>query len=529
MNRLQYELSPYLVSHAADPIDWYPWGAQALEAAKVEGRPLLIAVGTQTADSPARGFGTAARIIGRYFVPVQVDARAHPEVAAYYLRAGRALQGAAACPLTVLADPDGRPFYVTGALGEVELAGLLCGAALHWNSDPGAYLRVAEVISGCGGERRASSARPYRTDVGEAEDGQAERQVAVPYGCGVEVVKEHFRVLGERFDGEYGGFGQGAKGLLPQELLFLLAYARRFEDRGALEMAGDTLRAMAESPVRDSLGGGFFHGTADRQWQLPLPEKRLLDQAWLLECYLAAFACTGAPLFARVARETADFVLRELRHPAGGFYAAQWSRTGFYDCRSAGSDIERYRLRLELGRPEREEAILVGQNGVMLAALCRAGRLLGVRRYLDAACAADSFLRRRLVGRTDLRRYWCSGAAAGEGALEDYAGYALGQVELYRSGCGAGHLAAAARVMARADALFAGGDGGYHLARGLSGLPERPMQLWDEEVPCAWAVAVQVVRALSEETGHPGYRRRAAELTEAALRGDSVYGLAVCM
>lgn len=542
MNRLQGELSPYLSGRAEDAVDWYPWGQEAFARAANEHKPMLIAIGTTAASGGSgRSKGTVTRLTERYFVPVLVDGQEHPDVAAMYEQASVMLTGRSGTPLEVLTDCAGNPFFVSGPLREVELAGLLSGVAMHWNSDPVAYEQVGALIT----DRLAKAGK------------------AATEGAALDSLWEtHFQYLQSQYDEANGGFGAGEKRMLPHELLFLLGYARYTGERLPLQIAEHTLYSMAIGGVRDQIGGGFFRGTKDHRWEQPIFEKRLIDQAWMLDAYTRAWQMTGNELFRRVAIETADFVIRELRHAAGGFYTAQWSEDGFYlltdemvrevlgendgsvFCRqySVGQSpaapnlfngeepaedslllhdlrMKLYRDRLQRGSARRDDMVLVGHNGVMIAALAKAGRMLGVERYLTAAVNAEEFLRSRLVTATDLRRYWCHGSAAGDGALEDFAGYAMGLYELYRCGCGGEYLRHAAKVMARADALFSDHeDGGYYLTRGQRNLPVRPKQLWDGTVPSAWSIALMVLGRLSGEVHHPGLRSRTKQLQEYALR-----------
>lgn len=176
-----------------------------------------------------------------------------------------------------------------------------------------------------------------------------------------------------------------------------------------------------------------------------------------------------------------------------------------------------YRDRLERGGASCDQRVLLGQNGLMIAALARAGRVLGMERYLNAACTAEAFLRSRLVTPAELRRCWHHGAAGGEAILEDYVGYALGLAELYHSGCGGECLRHSAKLMARADALFSDWQrGGYYLTRAQGRLPIRPKPLWDEDTPSAWSVALRVLTLLAAEIPHPGLHRRCGELADFA-------------
>ena len=557
MNRLQYELSPYLRCWGEDSVDWYPWGQEAFTRAKNEHKPMLISIGT-TPDwkQMCCNHGTVARLTERYFVPVQVDGQEYPEVAALYRCAAALMTGDTAQPLEVLADSEGNPFYITEALREVELAALLSGAALHWNSSPEVYEGVA------------ASMRESLSQFSE---------VGASAGAPKQAAEKHFRWLQNRYDEENGGFGGEGKRLQPQSILFLLAYYRKTKEAEALKMAVHTLRQMALGSVRDLIGGGFFRGTIDVRWQKPIFEKRLIDQAWMLEAYISAYRLTGEELFRTVAAEVADYVIRELRHPAGGFFTSQWSEDGYYlltdthvrktlgdndgsiFCRqySIGESLtvphlyngdtpeedslllhdlrmKLYRYRLERSRPLRDEKVLLGWNGIMIGSLARAGRVLGVERYLTAAANGEAFLRSRLVSSLGLRRYWCHGAVRGEGTLEDYVGYALALLELYRCGCGGDCLRNAVKIMVRADALFSDREqGGYYMTRGQQYLPARPKQPWDTEVPSPCSIALQVLLHLSKEICHPGLRNRTKEQVEYALsvadRYDCGYALAAIM
>ena len=511
-----------------DSIQWLPWSPEAFALAQGSHKPMRIRIET-AACYPHPAGATAARLTERYFVPVQVDRDALPHVAALYSRAAALLTGPQPLPLEVFADEQGHPFFAAGQLREVELAGLLSGIALHRSSDPDAYAHTASAVL------RQLKDTPAPTS--ESSD-------------------DRFARLQAQYDEANGGFGKGAKHLRPHDLLFLLRYAHYTGEPLPRQMAEHTLYNMALGGIRDHIGGGFFHSTEDARWEQPLPEKRLTDQAWMLAAYTRAWQMTGTELFRRVAAETADFVIRELCHSAGGFYTAQWSHEGFWlldadfvytalgqndgsvFCReySIGETpsvphlfngdephedsvllhdlrMKLYRSRLQRGTPQRDDKIQTGENGIMLAALARAGRVLGVERYITAAANAEAFLRRRLVSPTDLRRYYCHGAAVGDGVMGDFAGYAMGLLELYRCGCGTEYLTHAARVMARADALFSDRDkGGWYVCRGDGCLPLRPLWQQREDAPSDRSVALWVLAELAKELPHPSIKKRAAEL-----------------
>ena len=536
MNRLQNELSPYLNSLAEDCVDWYPWGKEAFARAVSEAKPMRIAIGTScTLPHVPRTHSTVARLTERYFVPVQVDAEEHPDVAAMYMRAASMLVGHNKLPLEALTDAKGAPFFLAGPLRDVELAGLLSGVALQWSGDPDSYSRVTDLVK---------------------QQLQSSSATLPPPPTRESLWKTYFETLQKSYDKDNGGFGKGGKSLMPRALLFLLEYARYTGEPLPRQMAEHTLYKIGLGAIRDHIGGGFFHSTADAQWLFPGSEKRLIDQAWMLDAYTRAWQQTGTEFFRRMAAETADFVIRELRHGAGGFFTAQRAQNDFYTltdslvCAAVGNidgkvfckqysigpeptfphlfhgeeptedtvllhdlRMKLYRNRLQRGMPRRDDKIQTDENGIMIAALARAGRILGVERYLTAAVNAEEFLRSRMVTPTDLRRYYCHGAAVGDGVLGDYAGYAMGLTELYHCGCGREYLHHAARVMARADALFTDHEtGGWFLARGSNGLPVRPKASVDGATPSSLHIALWVLSELSREIGYPGLRKRFEEI-----------------
>ena len=528
MNRLEKELSPYLNRRSADSINWYPWGEEAFALAQQEHKPMRIVIGSTACPFHPAG-GTVARLTERYFIPVQVDCQEHPHVAAVYRKAAAMLTGQHTLPLEIFTDEMGNPFFATGAVREVELAGLLSGIALNRSSTPSAYDQTAAILHK---QLTDTPIHPFQS----------------PHS--------RFSELQREYDEENGGFGKGGKALRPHDLLFLLHHARSADHPLPMQMLSHTLTNLAAGGIRDHMGGGFFHRTTDPQWQQPVPEKRLMDQALMLAVFTRAWEATGTKLYRQLAAETADFAIRELRHGAGGFYTAQWSEDGFWlltrdiVCAAVGQNhgdvfcrkyfigeepaiprlhrdddpcedsvllhdlrMKLYRDRLQRGTPHRDEKVLTGENGIMIAALARAGRIFGVERYITAAANAEEFLRSRLVSPTDLRRYYCHAAAWGDGAMIDYAGYAMGLLELYRCGCGGEFLANAARVMTRADALFSNHEvGGWYLSRADGCLPMRPMWQQNTEHPSERSIALWTLTELAKEIPHPGIRKRAREL-----------------
>lgn len=248
-------------------IDWYPWGQEALSAAEREHKPMLIVIGAQERMVPTED-RDLVRLTRRYFIPVQVDPQEEPAVAAVYAQAANLLAGLRSDCMEVLTDSAGNPFYIADAADAHQLRGLLSGVALNWNSDSSAYESVAAMM-----RKRLDSLGQSFADAAPSE----------------KLWNNHRLRLQRQYDRENGGWIGEGKRLLPQNILFLLAYARYTGDKQTRQMAVHTLRQMALGGVRDQIGGGFFRGTRDARWQMPVFEKRLTDQAWMLRCYTEAY------------------------------------------------------------------------------------------------------------------------------------------------------------------------------------------------------------------------------------------------
>ena len=504
--------------HTEDALRWYDWGREAFDRAAAEGKPMRIVIRSDEDMHLRSGKGTVSRLTARYFVPVSVDGAACPEVAEAYRTASSMLTGRSALPLEVLADSSGMPFYTAGSPGDAELAGLLSSVALHWLGDAGVYEQTAHLLRG------------------QMKDGDCPAATKSLE----QLAEQHLLALLKRC--------ADREELPPHELLFLFTYAKRSGERLLLEAAERALLQLCMGVRWDHIGGGFYAADALGY------EKRLTDQSRMMEVLLTAFHITGRSVYKKLLSETADFVIRELRHETHGFYTGLRNERGDFltaedvvavldedamdfcaaygigdapslprwtGKSSLGSKalhqlrMKLYRARLQKGGAVPREKIILGQNGLMIAALAKTGRALGVQRYLTAAVAAEEFLRSRMVTPVDLRRYYCRGKVAGEGALEDYSGYAMGLYELYRSGCGEEYLCHSGRVMARGDALFTDHDhNGYFLGRDGGMLPVRPKQYADMTEPCGWSMALAVLVKLAQEIRHPGLRRRVRQLVE---------------
>ena len=548
-NRLKTEGSPYLQMHGENPVDWYPWGDEAFAAAREQDKPMLISIGYSACHwchviaSESFSDPDLAAVANRFFISVKVDREEHPAVDAVYMNACQLITGRGGWPLNVFATPEGKPFFAFTYLPKDRLTELLAYMAMSWHQDRSGCVRAAETVT---------------------EQLEKYSHATYPARPRAKMWDNCYQRLAAGYDREWGGFGPAPKFPTPQNLLFLLEYHRYTGDPAALEMAEHTLQQMYRGGIFDHIGGGFCRYSTDEKWLVPHFEKMLYDNALMLYVCAEAYGRTGSALYRTMGERTADYVLRELRSPGGGFFASQnadsegvegkyylftpeevrsvlGDNDGAVFCRTYGiteegnfeggsipslldapdfaddTDLLRemrmklYRRRLERSRLDRDEKVLSGWNGLMIAALARAGRVFGREKYLDAAVAGEAFLREQLTHRGGLLRRWRDGEARFEATLDDYAACAWALTELADAGCGEEYLLAARTLADRAETLFADTvHGGYYLCSDADvHLPVRPKEVWDGACPSGNAMLLFVLLRLLEQGGDRDLRRRA--------------------
>ncbi|MEO5894425.1 MAG: thioredoxin domain-containing protein [Vicinamibacterales bacterium] len=317
MNRLVGERSPYLLQHATNPVDWYPWGAEALERARREDKPIFLSVGYSTChwchvmEHESFEDQAIADLLNASFVSIKVDREERPDVDRVYMSFVQATTGAGGWPMTVFITPDRKPFFggtyfpPTSRWGRPGFSDLLAEIARVWSEDRPRVNEAAAELT----ERliKVTSGSPAESEVAPPEslDGAVEQFLAA-------------------FDHQNGGFGGAPKFPRPSELLFLLReHSRRGIVDMPLRMVRETLRSMALGGMRDHVGGGFHRYSVDAEWRVPHFEKMLYDQAQLALAYLETAQATGDEFYAAVAEDTLQYVLRDMRHDDGGFYSAE--------------------------------------------------------------------------------------------------------------------------------------------------------------------------------------------------------------
>jgi uncharacterized protein YyaL (SSP411 family) len=316
-NRLVHERSPYLLQHAHNPVDWYPWGAEAFDKARQEGKPIFLSVGYSTChwchvmERESFEDEAIARLLNEHFVPVKVDREERPDVDRVYMAFIQATTGSGGWPMSVWLTPDLQPFFggtyfpPESRWGRTGFTSVLVRIGEAWRTERARIEAMAHDVM-----------EQLRTAVGNAGGPGAAVADAASLVEGV----EQFRAA---FDTRHGGFGEAPKFPRPSELLFLLGEHARTGDTGAREMAVETLRAMARGGIHDHGGGGFHRYAVDEAWRVPHFEKMLYDQAQLVLAYLEAAQATGDGFYSAVAEDTLEYVQRDLTDPDGGFYSAE--------------------------------------------------------------------------------------------------------------------------------------------------------------------------------------------------------------
>jgi uncharacterized protein YyaL (SSP411 family) len=570
-NHLAQAASPYLKQHQYNPVDWYPWGPEALEKARGEDKPIFLSIGYSTchwchvmAHESFEDEGIAA-LLNEHFISIKVDREERPDLDETYMNVVTALTGRGGWPLSVFLTPELKPYYGGTYFPPTDRGGL-----------PG-FSRLLLALS--------QAYRQNQEQIGELSRRVLEhlQKIEAAAGEGQEPTPESLSQaahgLLRAYDSQNGGLGDLPKFPLSLEWSFALHYYRYAGESQFLEKLAFTLEKMARGGIYDQLGGGFHRYTVDAAWVVPHFEKMLYDNAQLVPLYLGHWQLTGDPLSRRIAAETLDFVLREMQAPGGGFYAGWdadsegvegkyyvWSleeveqvlgpelapltaaalgitREGNFEGQNILTrplareelaarftktpeqvDAELAAAMATLGRvregrvkPHRDEKIITSWNGLMLTALAQGAQVLGEPRYYEAAARAARFILDTLLPGEVLQRSWTAGQVSGPGFSEDYAALAQALLDLYETDFDPAWLAAAQRLLALLEEKFLDpADGLYfYVARDQESPLVRSKSIFDQTIPSGNALAARVCLKLHRLTEEPRYRDRALTI----LRG----------
>jgi len=521
-NRLAEETSPYLRQHAHNPVDWYPWGPEAFARARTEDRPVLLSVGYSAChwchvmERESFEDEEIAALMNRLFVNIKVDREERPDVDQIYMQAVQSMTGHGGWPMTVFLTPDGVPFYGGTYFPPVDRHGMP------------AFPRLLQAVAEAYRSRRGEVVESGRQLVEQMSQGERLRMSASLLT--EDILFAAYQNVSHEFDERAGGVGRAPKFPQPMNWEFMLRFWKRTGNPHALEMARLTLTRMARGGMYDQLGGGFHRYSVDDQWLVPHFEKMLYDNGQLAALYLHAWLATGDPEYRRVTEETLDYLLREMTHPAGGFFSSQdadsegvegkffvWSpeqiRTALPEAEMAraalafwgvddGPNFEGHNIlfvprspeevarRLDIPparlaelvsrarsilyaerekrvHPGRDDKALAAWNGLALAAFAEAGRALGRTDYIAAARRNAEFLTTAMVDGGRLLRSWKDGRAKIKGYLEDYALVGSGLLALYEATFERRWLDESRRLAEEARRLFWDGDKGIFFDTGI--------------------------------------------------------------
>ena len=580
-NHLVHEKSPYLLQHAGNPVDWYPWGDEAFQKAKKEDKPIFLSIGYATCHwchvMAHESFedDEVARMLNRSFVSIKVDREERPDIDQIYMSVCQAMTGRGGWPLSIFMTSEGKPFFAgtyfpkSSRMGMQGFTDILTQIASLWQKDRERLIKAGEEIT---------NAIHPKTD-----------QAAKGITLGLDTLQNGYEQLARSFDPKWGGFGNAPKFPSPHQLTFLLRWHKRNADSMAIEMVEKTLDAMRGGGIFDQVGFGFHRYSVDEKWLVPHFEKMLYDQALLAMAFTEAHQLTGKEAYARVTREIFTYVLRDMTSPEGGFYSAEdadsegkeglfylWTpkevrkhlgdKLGdlfcrFYDIGNTGNFedghsiphiritleifakkegmelkdlealMEEARQRLFIARekrvhPLKDDKILTSWNGLMIAALAKGYRALGDKSYINAAMDAASFILTKLRKADNklLRRYR-QGETAYPAYLDDYAFLVWGLIELYEATFDISYLEEAIAINHTMIDLFwdKAGEGFYFTGRENEVLITRTKEFYDGAIPSGNSVASGNLLRLARITGSTDLEKMVDQLTNAFAGHIAIY------
>ncbi|NLL68189.1 MAG: thioredoxin domain-containing protein [Clostridiaceae bacterium] len=557
-NRLINEKSPYLLQHAHNPVDWYSWCEEAFLKAKVEDKPVFLSIGYSTChwchvmERESFEDFEVADYLNKHFVSIKVDREERPDIDTIYMNVCQALTGSGGWPLTIIMTPEQKPFFAgtyfpkNDRMGMQGLMTILKAVSKEWVNNRRLLLESGEKIS----EFIARDRIPSMNDISE------------------EIFDVAFNNFEQYFDSIYGGFGHSPKFPTPHNLMFLLRYWKRTDNPKALQMVEKTLDAMYRGGIYDHIGFGFSRYSTDNKWLVPHFEKMLYDNALLAITYLETYQATKKEKYGSIARDILTYILRDMTSPEGGFYCAEdadsegvegkfylWdleeiytnlgqeegrAYASFYNITSKGnfegknipnlinnnlpyenlntmteSRKKLFECREKRIHPLKDDKILASWNGLMIAAMAIAGRVLHENKFTNAAIKATNFIIDNLIredGRL-LSRYR-DGEASFPAYLEDYAFFILGLIELYETTYEADFLKRAVSFSNELLSLFWDEENGGLFLYGNDGekLITRPKEVYDGAIPSGNSVSALNFMRLSRLTGQYEFEEKANQI-----------------
>ena len=564
-NRLALSQSPYLLQHASNPVDWYPWSKEAFEKAKKENKPIFLSIGYSTChwchvmEHESFEDSTVAAKMNQYFVNIKVDREEMPEIDHLYMSVCQAMTGRGGWPLTIVMTPEKEPFFA-GTYFPKQGRG----------QQPGMLQLIPSLANAW-----SMKQNEIRESINKIQDYLIQINTSVPGDPWTEtMIHNAFTSYAERYDPQYGGFGKAPKFPSPHNLIFLLRYSKLYNNPTSLEMVEKTLSYMRLGGLFDHIGLGFHRYSTDNRWFLPHFEKMLYDQAMLSMAYLETYQLTGKEKYADVAREIFSYVLRDMTHDEGGFYSAEdadsegeegtfylWteneiieilgsehgrivskvygiSRTGNFHDESTGqtngknipylrdsiepiakkfnlslselNDIieiskeQLFSVREERVHPLKDDKILTDWNGLMIAALALGGRILNEPEYIKFAEKAAKFIENHLQKNNGrLMKRYRKGNAGLDPHIDDYSFTIWGLLNLYEATFNYLYLTRAIELTEIMLDDFSDENGGFFIgSKDAEKLMVRAKDSYDGAIPSGNSVAVLNLFRLGKITGN---------------------------
>ncbi len=577
-NHLINEKSPYLIQHASNPVDWYPWGEEAFRKAKNENKPVFLSIGYSTChwchvmahesfEDPEIG-----SLMNEVFVSIKVDREERPDLDNIYMTVCQLMTGTGGWPLTIIMTPDKKPFFAgtyfpkISMYGRVGLKDLILNVRDIWSSRPEEVFDSADNIID-------TLQKISETSAGDELDEN--------------ILEDTYKILSDNFDEVHGGFGSAPKFPTAHNLLFLFRYWKRTKNETALNMVSETLDSMRNGGIYDHIGSGFHRYSVDQEWLVPHFEKMLYDQATIAVAYIEAFQVTGDEKYKDTAQEIFEYVLRDMQSPEGGFYSAEdadsegvegkfyiWKKEEVYEIlgeedakfaskifniNSEGNFSEEttgkktcsnilhlensideiadtlgmkkddairkienirkilFNAREKRIRPHKDDKILTDWNGLMISSLSKGAQAFNNERYLKAAMKSADFILDNLCQNNRLLHRYRDGEAAITANLDDYAFLISGLLDIYEASFNPRYLKLAIDLNnTLLDHFWDTGNGGFYFTPDDGeDILVRKKEIYDSAIPSGNSIQMLNLLRLSKITENEELGRKAVELEKA--------------
>jgi uncharacterized protein len=552
-NRLVHEKSPYLLQHKDNPIHWYAWGEEALQAAREQNKPIFLSIGYSTChwchvlEKESFENDEVAAMLNESFICIKVDREEHPDVDQFYMNVVQAMTGSGGWPLTVIMTPEKIPVFGGTYFPRNDLMKIIGALGTAWIEQPQKIKAVGDTVS----------------KFIEAGDRISTQSVTLDET----LMKEFYKKSLISYDAENGGFGLAPKFPPTMKMRLLLRIAQRTGDEHAIKMVSSTLEAMARGGIYDHLGGGFHRYSTDPIWLVPHFEKMLYDQAAMATIYIESYQVTQNEVFESVARGVLDYVLKDMTGPQGGFYSAEdadsegeegtfyvwsetelkkvltdeeyqqaikvfgvtpqgnfevtgksifhlnkgvsWKESSSVEVKNVSKKLLQFREKRE--RPFKDDKVLTAWNGLMISAMAKAAQVLQDEKYIKAAQKSAQFIKANLYENGKLARRFRDNEAKFTASLDDYAYLIQGLIDLYESDFDEQWLGWANALQKKQDELFWDNKtGGYYFSEVKGSLlPGRNKNFEDNARPNSNAVSALNLLKLYNFTLHKPYRDKA--------------------